>query len=107
MNRELIKKALREYEEIQKTFELLKQKINNDEEITQLKNNRETRKDVYYVLNAKYPQRIRVYKELDDKAINLISVMVNDIEEYKDIDPVDIYLNKSTFNKLVALAKEL
>lgn len=92
---------------LKKTFELLKQKINNDGEITQLKNNREARKEVYYALNAKYPQRIKIYKELDDKAINLISVMLKDIEEYKDIDPLDIYLNKSTFNKLVTLAKEL
>ena len=98
LNRKEIRKALFEYKECEKQRKL----VLEDQEIQKLYE-QEKIEEARELINQRYPM-ISMTKE---KGINLVKVMTNNIEEYKDIKPEDIYFKVKIFNKFIELAEQV
>jgi hypothetical protein len=61
--------------------------------------NEEARK----LIDLRYPEA----RKVKVRAIELIKVMTQNIEEWKGVDPEDVYYSVVQFNKLVELAKQI
>src|SRR5690606_25341632 len=105
MNRKEIKKALNDYLKAKKEMEEIEDKIANDQTLKKLRSNRETRKEYFKALSIKYPNRINIRNKVDNAAINLIKVMVENTE-FKNENLESIYHDKATFQKLLKLAND-
>ena len=105
MNRKEIKKALNDYLKAKKELEEIEDKIANDQTLKKLRSNRETRKEYFKALSIKYPNRINIRNKVDNAAINLIKIMVENTE-FKNENPESIYHDKTTFQKLLKLAND-
>lgn len=108
LNRKAIREALNDYLELNSIYRQAKDNAINDDEIQSLLDNRQTRQYARELINERYPEATSIYnRKVTSAAITLIEAMTDNIEEYSNIDPLDIYMNYTTFNKLLNLAKQV
>ncbi|MCM3273059.1 hypothetical protein [Paenibacillus elgii] len=100
MNRIAIRKALEEYKNSKKQSKA----IWKDKDIQGLfKQGRN--EEAVALINSKYPEGQN--RNVNQKAITLIEEMTKSIPEWKGINPMDVYSDLDTFDKLLVLAERV
>ncbi|MEK3917295.1 hypothetical protein [Paenibacillus sp. FSL H7-0331] len=100
LNRKSIKAALAEYKEAK----IQGKSILKDKEIQALFAKNENDKAVE-LMNIKFPEGSN--KNVNKKGIALVVAMSKDIPDWKDVDPMDVYVDFHSLNRLLELAERV
>lgn len=100
LKRKEIRKALADYKEAKKQHN----SIRNDK---QIQNYFESYQDskANKLIKERYP--LGKWNTVQEKGLNLITLMTDGIPEWKDIKPDEVWKNLKVFKKLLALAEKV
>lgn len=100
LNRNAVRNALTEYIEAKRqSKEILK-----DKEIQTFFKLEENEKAMS-LISRRYPEGQN--RNVNNKGLALVEVMVKNLPEWRGIDPMDVYTDIDSFDKLIELAKRV